>query len=152
MTKTAKELRRELAKAEEEEKKKSNGFELVVENEDGDLSEIVVNFREQTEEDSDVLIEQSKKLANEYEKIDTERLEVELKEGKMGAWLKIHAIFSPVINVIMTQFFDLEDVKVASLPNVELLNAIFNKNEWLDSSATQLTKEISYLSAKQNNQ
>lgn len=59
------------------------------------------------------------------------------------------ALIDVPLKSIISIVFGIEAEKVASLPNIELLGLVFEENQWINTNAKNLAKELEYIAKKQ---
>ncbi|MDT2685804.1 hypothetical protein [Enterococcus gallinarum] len=144
MIETIKELEAKLAQAKAEEAKMT-GFDVVI-FEGEELVEIKAKAHELSEQDKATIMRAAGTLGDNMESI--QRVAKQL-DNKVGAWLEMLALIDVPLKSIISIVFGIEAEKVASLPNIELLGLVFEENQWINTNAKNLAKELEYIAKKQ---
>lgn len=141
---TIQELEAKLAQKKAEEAKEA-GFDVVV-LEGDELVEIKVKAHELTEQEKAAIMKSAGALGDNMEAIQKVANKL---DNTVGAWLEMLALIDAPLKGILSIVFGLEAEKVASLPNIELLGLVFEQNQWINTNAKNLAKELEFISKKQ---
>jgi hypothetical protein len=141
------ELEKELAEEKAKEAQVS-GFDLVVFDDSNELSEIKVKPRELTAKNQTEVLSSSKEIYSNIDEIVTLSEKLEAGEGTNEDALKLMFIIDEPLKTILSIFFDVEQEKIATLPNADLLLAIVQGDEFMQiqDKTAKVSKELKYMS------
>lgn len=141
------ELEKQLAKEKAKEAQVA-GFNLVVFDDSGELSEIKVKPRELTGQSQTDILESSQEIYSNIDEIVSLAEKLEAGEGTNEDAFKLMFIIDEPLKTILSIFFDIDREKIATLPNADLLLAIVEGSEFMkiQDKTSKVSKEIDYIS------
>lgn len=139
------ELEKEKAKEEAKKSKKTKLVAVILDANDETI-DFEVKFRELGTKEKSKIMKYSADLSANLKEI--EELSKGLKNGNVGSWLEFLELTDIPTKKIISIFFGIDEDKVTTLPNIELLGYVFSENKWINDKADKLSKELIYISKK----
>lgn len=141
---TIQELEAKLAQKKAEEAKEA-GFDVVIKEGD-ELIYTKAKAHELTDKEKAAIMKAAGALGDNLEAIQAS---ADKLDNTVGAWLELLTLIDEPLKGILSVVFGLEAEKVASFPNIELLGLIFEQNQWINTKAKNLAKELDFIAKKQ---
>ncbi|MDG4968248.1 hypothetical protein [Lactococcus lactis] len=119
-------------------------FKLFVKGEEDEIIELEVKEKTLSKIDKGEMIDALYEITDSFEHLQKEGLDSE----RVGYWAKFMFLLDEPVSIFLSTAFDLKDVNIPVLLNINTLKEIVSKNEWLGIKAKEITSKMVAIAKK----